>query len=201
MLVYLSISHSLRTRIHFSNIQGLAMEPNILFFDLETSGLDPKRHGIIQAAWIVEAQGEIIAEKSFDVALLPEDDVTPKALSINKFTLERITKGHNLVFVLNALKVDTSGFVPVIPCGHNVQFDISFLIEAGRKTGTFLGSIDFHKTIDTLSVYRWLDFVNKHNFQNHKLETLCEYYHIPLKAHDALEDVRAVRKLFHLMKP
>ena len=31
--------------------------------------------------------------------------------------------------------------------------------------------------------------------KNHKLETMCNYYNIPIAAHDAIEDIRATRKL------
>jgi DNA polymerase III epsilon subunit-like protein len=88
------------------------------------------------------------------------------------------------------------------PCGHNVQFDISFLLEAAKREDAFIGNdINFRKIIDTRSIYCYMDYIGRIKLPDYKLSTICDYYNIPLKAHDALEDVRAVRKLLHLLNP
>ena len=170
------------------------MSPDILYFDFETSGLDPKRHAILQAAWILERGGKVITEKRFDVMAMYDDDLCLAALDVNGFTLDRVRRGCGLAQVISTLQADLNGGPAVRPCGHNVQFDISFLFEAAHKSNIFLSGIDFTKIIDTRSIMCWLDYAGiVTGLPDCKLETVCDHFNIPIVAHDALEDVRAVR--------
>jgi len=170
----------------------------ILYFDLETSGLDPVRHCILQAAWIIERDGEILVEREMDVRPFVGADLCLPALDVNGFTLERIKAGafpeRFLYTLLNDLESQVWGSEIVRPCGHNVQFDVSFLLAAAKRHNiSFIGQLDFTKMLDTVSILRFFDLCGKISLMNYKLETVCRYFNIPIQAHDALEDVRAVR--------
>lgn len=57
-------------------------DTKLAFVDLETSGLDPLTHEIIEAAVVVEVDGEVVAE--FECSLpFDEQRANPKALEIN----------------------------------------------------------------------------------------------------------------------
>lgn len=174
----------------------------LLFLDFETSGLDPKRHGIIQVGWVVEKDGAVLSEQGFDVQLYRGCDINPVALEINGFTLERCTTGKPLEYMLAALQAASAvGFASekLVPVGHRVSFDLDFFREACEKTRSQMPMfIDFTKQVDTLALARWLNHIGYLHTRNDKLETLCEYYAIPLEAHDALSDVKAVRQLYHI---
>jgi len=180
--------------------------PPLLFLDTETSGLDPRRHGILQIAWILEMDDKVLAEKVMDIQLPPNTDLCMAALDCNGFTLARTIQGKTLSYMFAALKSDLSLAVKsdllVRPVGHNVQFDLDFLKAASdqcRENIQF--SLDFKKSLDTLAVLRWMDYRGAIHLKDYKLETVAQNFAIPLKAHDALEDVRATRAVFHLLKP
>lgn len=177
------------------------MQP-LFFFDLETSGLKPQRHAILQAAWCIEnaETGETMFERCMDVAVT-HGDLDLQALEINHFTIERIRKGVDPDRFLYILKDDlmSAGFgSPVIPCGHCVQFDLDFLSALCRRRNEYLFSyIDSSAVLDTCALSRWLSHVKALDVTNFKLSSLCEHFGIPIAPHDAGEDVRAVRQLYH----
>jgi DNA polymerase-3 subunit epsilon len=175
----------------------------ILYFDFETTGTDPRRHGIIQAAWIAERNGEVIAERCFDVD--PEEaDINMRALRVNGFTLDRIVKGIPVARMLTALKCDIReaciGAGKITPCGHNVKFDLDFLAEASHRWKEPIWDLNYGDALDTLAITRWYRYIGRIALENCKLETACGLFDIPIKAHDALEDVRAVRSLLAKLK-
>lgn len=190
--------------------------PSMLFFDTETSGLDPKHHGILQIAWIIDKEdGTTIAEKKFDVQLTDECDVSPKALEINGFDLRSIYAGKHPSYVFEALYNDlivAGGSTSyVVPCGWNVNFDIQFLMTAAnRLKEKFFMYLDLKRMIDVLPVVRFLDRCGKLKreimpdvFQspsNFHLSTIAEWFNIPIVAHDALGDARATREIYYKVK-
>jgi DNA polymerase-3 subunit epsilon len=172
----------------------------IMYFDFETSGLDPKRHAILQAAWIIEKDGKIVAEKCFDV--LPEEyaDLCLGALAVNNFTLERIRAGKPLSYVMCSMVQDLrsamSGASLVTLCGHNVHFDIGFLVEAADKTRENVRNhVSLSGALDTCAIARFYSHLELIKVRNHKLTTLAEYFSIAINAHDALGDVKATREV------
>jgi DNA polymerase III epsilon subunit-like protein len=176
---------------------------NIVYLDFETSGLDPSRHAILQAAWIVERDGEVLSEKIFDVIPEPNDDLCLAALDVNGFSLERCRSGKYLSYVLAAFTQDCLQVSSPRICGHNIQFDISFLMTAIRKLRENLTLyVDLKRTLDTRTIAQFLEYkgVLQHAPTDFKLTTLCKIFDIPLEAHDALADIRATRSLFHILE-
>jgi DNA polymerase-3 subunit epsilon len=175
--------------------------PALFFLDFETTGLDPLRHGIIQVGWVVEQDGIVTSEQGFDVQLYKGCDVNLNALEINEFTPERCMAGKPLDYMLAALRDALAvGFITkVVPVGHRISFDLGFFREACEKTKDPLTMfVDFHKQVDTLGLAQWLNHIGYLHTKNNKLETLCGHYGIELEAHNALSDVKAVRRLYHI---
>lgn len=177
------------------------MKPNIVYLDFETGGLDPKRHAILQAAWIVERNGEVLQERVFDVQPDKNDDLCIAALDVNGFDLPRCRAGKYMSHVLMVLKNDCLQVTMPRLCGHNVQFDISFLKEAADRAheNLFL-YLDMQRFLDTAAIARYHDYMGNMLLINYKLTTLCEHFGIHNdREHDALGDVRATRELFHIL--
>jgi DNA polymerase III epsilon subunit-like protein len=175
---------------------------SILFFDFETGGIDHKRNPILQAAWILELNGEVIAEKCFDVKPGNDDEFNLGALAVNNFTIERMQKGKELSYVLCAmvqdLKSAVKGSDKTILCGHNVHFDINFLVVAADKTRENIRNyVDLSNSLCTCAIARFLSYRKLIHVRNHKLVTLAEHFQIPINAHDALGDVKATREVFY----
>ena len=61
---------------------------NILWVDVETTGLDRHRHGIIQIAGMVEVDGEVV--ETFDLRMNPEAEFDPAAESHDR---QRVRSG------------------------------------------------------------------------------------------------------------
>lgn len=62
----------------------------ILFFDLETTGLDPKKNGIHQLSLMLEVNGEIVKEVNVNVRPFPQDEINPESLKVSGLTPEQI---------------------------------------------------------------------------------------------------------------
>lgn len=176
---------------------------NILFLDFETSGVDPKRHAPLQMAYIIEHDGEIVVEQVVDIQPDRNDDLCIAALEVNHFTLERMKAGKDLPYVLCRLKIECLPFPGIFPVGHNVQFDIDFLrVGADKCHENIFMYLDVKRFLDTCAIAKFLSYRGRFPkcTDDFKLETLCRLFDIPLKAHDALEDVRATRTLFHILE-
>lgn len=179
---------------------------SIFYFDCETCGLDPKRHGIVQIAWIIEKDGIEQIRRCFDVMPYEGVDLNLKALEVNKFTLDRINDGiyesAMLQYLFNDIKSVVGGGDGMIPCGHNVRFDLDFLNEAIQRTShkytiNYGNSslLKMNRPVCTLGLCHYLNYTGDLSLDNYRLETVCRHFGIPLDAHDAMGDIMATRSL------
>ena len=67
-----------------------------------------------------------------------------------------------------------------------------------KKNGNpyFYGYVNYH-LLDVIQATALFTVAGKMKLQNMKLGTVCEHFGISLKAHDALEDIRATRQVFY----
>ncbi len=179
------------------------MDKKVFYFDLETTGIDPRKHGIIQMAYIVEVNGKIKEEGNMLIRTFPGDHIDNEALKINGRTHDEIggfmppkEAYDNIAKVFGAFIDKFNKFDKFYPAGYNVGFDLDFLSEFFKKSGNkYFGSFINWKRIDPLPVLYYKDFKGELQLPNYKLATVCEHYGIPLVAHDALSDIRATREL------
>lgn len=107
-----------------------------IFIDVETTGLDPVEHGIIQIAAMIEIKGEIVKTLDLNCSIFQDDAVSEKALAVNKITFNQIKEYPDPVEVHKIL-TDTMGkYVdPYDPkdkfhfIAYNAPFDMEFLRE------------------------------------------------------------------------
>ena len=184
------------------------MRKNMIFIDTETSGLVAGRHVILQLAWIIEIDGKIAIERCFDVQPDLDDDMTLGALKVNCFTLERMLCAFRRTAVLEKLYGDLMTYAsmnPIIPCGHNVRFDLDMLYALAKKGNEtwwinygLKAPLRICRPVCTLALCHYLDYKGHLNLSDYKLATVCKEFNIELSdAHDALADVRATRHVFH----
>ena len=186
---------------------SLSKSNKLLWFDCETTGLDPKKHEIIQIAGIIEIDGIIVDQ--FDLRCAPEnpENVESRALEVQGRTLEEVMawpsskKMYEQVLAKFDRHIDKLTITDkMLPCGHNVQFDIGFLNSLFRKNyNKFLFSYFMYAPIDTLvmtAICRMLGLANpvdKNGKPINKLDALCDVFNIPRGGHDALGDIRSTR--------
>lgn len=162
--------------------------------DVETTGLDPASHRIIQLAAVrIGWDGTIV--DSFDTIVRPENPARYRhgAEHIHGISAEQVAGGMPVGRALLRLEESLRGSVLV---GHNVRFDIGFLAAESARTGV---SLPLTSWIDTLWLARQLD---PDRTESHRLPALCERFGIPItRSHDALADATATASLLVALLP
>ncbi|MFM9963577.1 MAG: exonuclease domain-containing protein [Planctomycetaceae bacterium] len=193
---------------------GLGNE-RLVFVDLETGGLEPSRPILQIAAVAVTStlrEVEVFEAKlSFD-----EADASPESLRKNHYSRARWERegreprkvaGEFSSFLRRHASVDhptRDGRVIQVAqiVAHNAAFDGAFLEAWYDRHGMFLPAS--RRVLCTMQRAIWLFHEDKSLTPptDYKLATLCEYFGVRLKAHeahDALIDVRATVELYRQM--
>lgn len=180
-------------------------------FDLETTGLDPKKHGIIQTAGIIRLADGQKHKFNFKHKPFPHQILDPVALEITGTTQEMIEtyaapeKAYKALITLMDKYVDRyDKNDKFIIMGYNCTFDIGFLRQFfinnnDKYYGSWFSSynmIDVHKVFTALRGTGL--FPELEALENMKLETLAKHYGIEIDAHDALSDIYATEKLYDI---
>ena len=114
----------------------------VLYFDVETTGLDAKLNDIIQLSGIIEIDGEI--KETFNLKMQPFDwtTISSEALNVTGTTDEMLKsygtpqKAFSDFIGLLSTYVDRYDKTDkMYAAGYNVQFDIGFLREFFLKNG------------------------------------------------------------------
>jgi DNA polymerase III alpha subunit (gram-positive type) len=188
----------------------------IVFYDIETSGLIPNKHDIIQIAAIAfsiesgewneleefEIKLEFNLEKADPEALknncydkeVWEKEAVPQKKAIRAFS--DFLRKHSDVKRVG--KKSGKEFFCCRTAGHNIKnFDDPFVRAFFKKMDIFC-PMDFMEVYDTIQLALW-EFGLKRTGaipDNYQLGTLCNKLGIPLEnAHDALSDIRANSEL------
>lgn len=177
---------------------------NYIVFDVETSGLTPEKHALLQLAAIpvingVEGEPFVSYCKPHKGAILD-----PQALDINKITVEQIqTFPEPAEVIRNFIDWIDSQEALFALLGHNVQFDRKFLYSWMCRHG-FYG--------DYVTRFRPNDFCTwklaKEAFKGKRkrpekfnLQAICNFFEIPYEnGHDALADIRMTYKVYQCLK-
>jgi len=180
----------------------------ILYFDTETTGLNPLKNEIHQLAIIIEVDGKIKFEGEFKIRPMDVDNISEKALSISGVTEHDILKYphpaeqyKSIIEVFSQVVDRFDKDDKFYPAGYNVKFDLEFLYQFFLKNDDkFFGSWINWMPLDPLPVLHAMDFKNQIKLSNYKLATACQYYDIKLdNAHDAMADIKATRELLKKM--
>lgn len=176
----------------------------ILYFDVETTGLNPRVNDIVQLAGIIEIDGEIKERFNYRIQPFSFENISQEALDITGNTIEGL-KNHTKPFVIYKELINMfSRYVDkfnkadkFVPVGYNVNFDIGFLREWFIKNGDlYYGSWINYKYVDPLAVFYMLESIGKVNYPDYKLSTVCEHLGFSIDAHDALSDISATRDVY-----
>lgn len=185
----------------------------LVFFDLETGGLNPKRHPIIQLAAVATDQGLTELESLELKVRFDEVSVAKGRLQKSNYsrrcwareaidpsdaakTLARFLRRHATVeqFCQNGSTRTVAQLV-----AHNASFDGPFLHSWFEGLAIYCPAR--FQVLCTLERAMWYFVENRHlpSPDNLRLQTLCRYFSVPLhphETHDALADVRATIGLY-----
>jgi DNA polymerase-3 subunit epsilon len=171
--------------------------PDFAVVDVETSGLNVRRHRVLQLAVVtVDATGTVLDEwDSFVRLRWPFSRVGPT--EVHGITRRMLKDAPKLDAVLDEMtnRIGDSLFV-----AHNARFDGEFLVKALRRRGGRPSDIStLERRLCTLRMSRRLD---PDHLESHRLGDVCERYGVALtRPHEARADARATAELLpHLLR-
>ena len=170
----------------------------ILFLDIETTGFSRDWDEIIEIAAILvdDTTGKDV--DSFHEYIKPKRNITPKITELTRITNAKVANCRSEASVL----MDFSEWVtisrPDMIIGHNCNaFDLNFITARCAKLG-----VSWNKptnVIDTLVLARKMNKEGTIHTENNKQTTLAAYFNISYEAHSAIEDVKALIKIYNKM--
>ncbi len=180
----------------------------VLYFDTETTGVDPKVNEIVQFAAIVEKDGNMVEEVNWNCQPTRWESIDPQALITTGLSIEKLKtfdtpdvmmKNIRALFDRHIDKFNKTD--KFYPAGHNVQFDLEFLQAFWKQHGDSYGTGSYQnwRCLDSRILANFLLYKDMIPCTDVKLETLCNHFKVAIQAHDAMSDIRATRELIQLM--
>jgi len=190
------------------------MKNSLVYYDVETTGLDPKTAGIVQISMMFEKNGEVVDvyDSMIDCSKYTRDvSIAQKALDINGVKLEEIStfpSPQQVVAEIGAKLMKNYKDNKVKLCGfNNTSFDKYFLQELYNQTDYDYDIFYHYKQIDVFEALKALQYLGLMKATwNQRLVTFIEGYgldtvdNIEKKAHNSLYDVQMTRELFYYIK-
>lgn len=180
------------------------MKQKTLWFDTETTGLDPEKNDIIQIAALVEINKEIVDKLHLKIQPVNWENISEDALKINGCTFESLNKHtaypeayHEIIKFLDRYVDKFNTQDKLLSAGQNVKFDIEFLRQFFFKNGNkYFGSYFDYHFLDLQAMTALMIRNGLLEVENFKLETVAKAVGIELDAHDAMNDIIATREIF-----
>lgn len=164
--------------------QDEAFDGDYIFFDLETTGLIPGNHKIIEIAAVKIRNKHII--DSYTALINPHCQIPAFITDRTGITNQMVESGIEETDALKGF-LDFAGTAVLV--AHNASFDMNFLEKALKDHDIKRAST----AVDTLAMARCLlTQINRHN-----LKKLCSFFKIDMGSqHRALDDAVASAKVF-----
>jgi len=99
-------------------------ECSFVVLDLETTGVDLARDGVVSAGAVRLRGGRVLLGQYFDEMILPQGEVPASSITVHGLTPQRLAAGRPLAQVFDELV----GFIGAdIVVAHNAGFDLHFI--------------------------------------------------------------------------
>lgn len=177
----------------------------ILWFDTETTGLDPVKNDIWQLAAEVDVDGQVV--EKFEIKCQPRSiaNCSEQALEVGGITRDQLMQLQEpqVAFMQLEVFLGRHGKAKFYPGGYKVaDFDSPFLQKFFLKAGSNSYSSWFYwYPIDVYYLTLAAHAAAGVMLPKYKLVDVCAHYGIPLTgAHDARYDIQATRELFCLLR-
>ena len=174
----------------------------VALIDLETTGLDPVLHEIIEIGAVVFDPATLEVIDTVSVRVKPErlHDAEPKALAVNGYNARDWKSASDLAWGLSVLAGATHGATFM---SYNVTFDWSFIRESVKRSRE-VGLAFQKQKIDLLSI-AWSRIPHS-SMKNWSLRAVCAYLGIepekdPHRAVDGAEKAFEVYKALMKKRP
>ncbi|XP_061677445.1 DNA polymerase III PolC-type-like [Syngnathoides biaculeatus] len=178
------------------------MAYTVVFFDLETTGLDTEKCDIVQIA-------AVCGTRTFNAHVVPLGEITKEANRVTGFLVaDGVLYRRGTPVATVPLHQALSSFIefvgsfcgPVYLAAHNARrFDVPVLNRALRESSLlreFQRSVSSY--LDTFLLAKWM-FTNIHSYS---LQYMAQrFLGKTFDAHNALEDAKILQELFGVWKP
>lgn len=184
----------------------------VLWLDVETTGLDCRKHGLREVGFIIEIDGVEVDKGVFKINpftyTTKDVEIDDYALEISKVSIEDLESYDRASYCFKELMKKLVKYVNVnskndcfVIAGYNAAFDIGFIREWFKEMGLQDSYKDlfYYKSLDVFSLVFALRHIGLNSAENDKLETMCNYFDIEIEAHNALSDIEATKKLYELI--
>lgn len=178
----------------------------IAYIDVETTGLDPNRHAIIQLAALIEIDGEVVDTLNLNIRPFPEDVIDESALAVTGKTIEEVMSypmaydGYHAItetltrHVKKYDKRDKFFFT-----AYNAPFDSQFVRSFFEcNDDKYYGSYFWHPPVCVMNLAAHRLRNKRAELPNFKLTTVAAALGIEREgqAHDAFYDILLTRDVY-----
>jgi DNA polymerase-3 subunit epsilon len=180
----------------------------IFYYDLETTGTNPGKHGIHQISGMIEIDGKVMEEFDFHVQPNPRAIIEDAALAVGGVTKEQIMSYPEMGVVYNQLVTMLSKYVDKYDkndkfflCGYNnAAFDNQFLRGFFLQNGdNYFGSWFWANTLDVMVLATLALADRRAQMENFKLSTVASAMGVEVNAgelHNAMYDIYLTKAIF-----
>jgi DNA polymerase III epsilon subunit-like protein len=178
----------------------------VLWLDTETTGLNPKVHGLREVDG-VEKEKCVFKINPFTYTS-KKVEIDDYALSISGVTIEDLQGYERSSYCFKEfcniltkyVNTDDKKDVFMI-AGYNVSFDVGFIKDWFREVGLYDSYKDlFHyKNLDVFPLVITLKHLGLIDTVDDKLKTVCKHFNIQIDVHNALSDIQATKNLYELI--
>jgi len=184
----------------------------ILFFDVETTGLDSKIHGMHQLGGMLEIDGFVVEQFDFRIKPAEHLKIDEAALKVSGITLEDLMKYPSEAEVYKQFIALLSKYIDkfnkvdkaYLAGWNNAAFDNGFLRAFfERNNDQYFGSWFWSNPLDVMVSATQYLLDQRAELPNFKLMTVAEKLLgsiDPSKLHDANYDIELTRNIFKITK-
>ena len=183
----------------------------LLFFDLETTGTNPEKHGIHQISGEIVIAGAVKEDFNFYVQPSPDKEIEEKALSIANITREDLATYPPMKDVYKSFVAMLDKYVDrfnkkdkfFLVGYNNAPFDNQFLRKFFEDSGDkYFGSWFWSNSIDVMVLASAYLATRRPDMENFKLSTVAKTLGVNVddeSLHNALYDIRLTKAVFDIV--
>lgn len=183
----------------------------LLFFDLETTGVNPGKNGIHQISGMIEIDGIEQERFNFNVQPNPKAVIEEQALAVAGVTREQVMAYPSMRDVYNQFVAMLGKYVDkydkqdkfFLVGYNNASFDNQFLRGFFLQNGdNYFGSWFWANSIDVMVLASHHLAFRRQEMENFKLATVAKFMGIKVDdeaLHDAFYDIYLTREIYKLM--
>lgn len=182
-----------------------------LFYDLETTGTDERKHSIHQLSGMLEIDGAIVEEFDYYLKPHPKAKIEPEALSICGVTEEDIMSYPDMKVAYNKLialldmyidRYDNKNKAWLV--GFNINsFDNRFLRKFFELNGNqFFGSYFWSDSLDVMVLASQYLLERRTKMRSFKLAEVARQLGLEVECttlHNAMHDNRLTREIYRIV--